>query len=183
MTAIPLAWSDAQRLHDPAAEIWVGVRTPAVEVAARADAIRAALEQAGHPVVDATPAPEQALAAVHDRALLGFLAGAWEQWERSGLPRDPGQDRVVPYFFPHPGLLGTLAPALPVAPWARTGHFAFDTMTLIGPGTWEAALGAAGCAAPAPRSPSATWSWPPPSRSRPARAAPSRSPRCRRRST
>ncbi len=146
MAAIPLAWSDAQRLHDPAAEIWVGVRTPAVEVAARADAIRTALEQAGHPVVTATAATEQALAAVHDRALLDFLAGAWEQWERSGLPQDPGQDRVVPYFFPHPGLLGTLAPALPVATWARTGHFAFDTMTLIGPGTWEAALGAAGAA-------------------------------------
>jgi acetoin utilization deacetylase AcuC-like enzyme len=146
MTAIPLAWSDAQRLHDPAAEIWVGVRTPAVEVAARADAIRSALAQAGHPVVVAGPAPEAALAAVHDRALLDFLAGAWREWELAGMPQDPGQDRVVPYFFAHPGLLGTLAPATPAATWARTGRFAFDTMTLIGPGTWEAALGAAGAA-------------------------------------
>ena len=149
MTAIPVAWSDAQRLHDPAAEIWVGVRTPAVEVAARADAIRAELERAGHPVVAAAPAPVHALTAVHDGALLDFLAGAWEQWERSGLRQDPGQDRVVPYFFAHPGLLGTLAPKLPAATWARTGHFAFDTMTLIGPGTWEAALGAAGAASTA----------------------------------
>ena len=146
MPAIPLAWSDAQRLHDPAAEIWVGVRTPAVEVASRADAIRAELEQAGHPVVSAAPPTEQALLAVHDRPLIDFLGCAWEQWERSGLPEDPGQDRVVPYLFAHPGLLGTLAPALPVATWARTGRFAFDTMTLIGPGTWEAALGAAGAA-------------------------------------
>ncbi len=146
MAAIPLVWSEAQRLHDPGAEIWVGVRTPAVEVAARADAIRAELERAGHPVVAAAPQPDGALEAVHDRALLDFLAGAWREWEVSGLIQDPGQDRVVPYFFPHPGLLGTLMPALPAATWARTGHFAFDTMTLIGPGTWTAARAAAYCA-------------------------------------
>jgi len=143
VTAIPLVWSEAQRLHDPGAEIWVGVRAPAVEVAARADAIRAELELAGHPVVAAAQQPDRALEAVHDRALLDFLASAWREWEASGLPQDPGQDRVVPYFFPHPGLLGTLTPVLPAATWARTGHFAFDTMTLIGPGTWEAARGAA----------------------------------------
>ena len=143
---IPLVWSEAQRLHDPGAEIWVGVRTPAVEVAARAGAIRDELERAGHPVVAAAPRPDGALLAVHDRALLEFLAGAWSEWEASGLPQDPGQDRVVPYFFPHPGLLGTLTPAAPVATWARTGLFAFDTMTLIGPGTWEAARGAADAA-------------------------------------
>jgi acetoin utilization deacetylase AcuC-like enzyme len=122
------------------------VRTPAVEVAARADAIRAELEAAGHPVVAAAPAPSEALETVHDRALLDFLAGAWREWKLAGMPEDPGQDRVVPYFFAHPGLLGTLAPATPVATWARTGRFAFDTMTLIGPGTWEAARGAAGAA-------------------------------------
>ena len=143
---IPVVWSEAQRLHDPRAEIWVGVRTPAVEVAARADAIRAELERAGYPVVAAEPQPDDALLAVHDRALLEFLAGAWRDWEASGLTEDPGQDRVVPYFFPHPGLLGPLAPALPAATWARTGAFAFDTMTLIGPGTWEAARGAADAA-------------------------------------
>jgi acetoin utilization deacetylase AcuC-like enzyme len=137
--ATPLVWSDAHRLHEPLAEIWLGVRTPAVEVAARAEAIRAALEGAGHPVVAAQPQPDSALEAVHDRALLGFLAGAWQEWEAAGLPEDPGQDRVVPYFFAHQGLLGTIVPAVPAATWARTGHFAFDTMTLIGPGTWEAA--------------------------------------------
>jgi acetoin utilization deacetylase AcuC-like enzyme len=135
---MPVVWSDAQRLHDPRAEIWVGVRTPAVEVAARADAIRAELEAAGHPLVAAEPHADDALLAVHDLALLEFLARVWSDWEASGLTEDPGQDRVVPYCFPHPGLLGPLAPALPAATWARTGAFAFDTMTLIGPGTWEA---------------------------------------------
>jgi acetoin utilization deacetylase AcuC-like enzyme len=143
---MPVVWSEAHRRHDPRAEIWVGVRTPAVEVAARADAIRATLERAGHPVIEAGPQPDAAVEAVHDAALLEFLANAWRDWEASGLITDPGQDRVVPYFFPHPGLLGPLEPALPAATWARTGRFAFDTMTLIGPGTWEAARGAADAA-------------------------------------
>jgi acetoin utilization deacetylase AcuC-like enzyme len=54
---------------------------------------------------------------------------------------DPGQDRVVPYLFPHPGLA---APdnRMPTAISARAGRFASDTMTLIGPGTWEAARAA-----------------------------------------
>jgi acetoin utilization deacetylase AcuC-like enzyme len=147
MTApIPLVWSDAHRRHVPSAEIWIGVRTPAVELPARADAIRAELERAGHPVVAAAPHADDALRAVHDDALLEFLAGAWDAWEAAGLPDDPGQPEVIPYFFAHPGLLGRIAPALPAATWARTGRFAFDTMTPIGPGTWEAARGGADAA-------------------------------------
>jgi acetoin utilization deacetylase AcuC-like enzyme len=144
--AIPVVWSDAHRRHVPSAEIWLGVRTPALELPARADAIQAELERAGHPVVDATPQPDAALEAVHDRALLEFLAGAWRAWEEAGLPDHPGQAEVIPYFFAHPGLLGTIAPVAPAATWARTGQFAFDTMTPIGPGTWEAARSAADAA-------------------------------------
>ena len=62
--------------------------------------------------------------------------------EAAGLTADPGQDRVVPYVFAHPGLLGELELAVPAAPRARAGRFAYDTMTLIGPGTWEAARAA-----------------------------------------
>lgn len=144
--AIPVVWSDAHRRHAPAAELWVGVRTPAVELPVRADAIRATLEAAGHPVVDASAHDDAALTAVHDPALLGFLAGAHAAWAEAGLPGDPGQPEVIPYFFPNPALLGTLPPAVPVAVWARTGYFAFDTMTPVGAGTWEAARGAADAA-------------------------------------
>ena len=144
--AIPVVWSEAHRGHAPIAELWVGVPTPSVELPVRADAIRAALEAEGHPVVDATAHPDAALAAVHDAELLAFLAGAYDDWVAAGLPDDPGQPDVVPYCFPNPALLGTLAPAIPVATWARTGYFAFDTMTPVGPGTWEAARGAADAA-------------------------------------
>ena len=139
---IPTVWSETHRGHEPGGEVWVGVHTPGTEVAARADRIREALLAAGSTLVEAEPHGEEELLAVHDRALLDYLAGAWEEWCAAGLAADPGQDRVVPYLFPHPGLIGGLPLADPAAAGARAGRFAFDTMTLIGPGTWEAARAA-----------------------------------------
>jgi acetoin utilization deacetylase AcuC-like enzyme len=131
---MPVVASDAHRLHDPGGEVWVGVRTPGTEVPERAERIRAALADA--PQLETRPQPDEAVLAVHDAELVEYLAGAWAAWEAAGLPND----RVVPYIFPHPGL----APALrgPAATTARAGWFAFDTMTLVGPGTYEAARAA-----------------------------------------
>jgi acetoin utilization deacetylase AcuC-like enzyme len=147
--AMPVVWSDRHRLHEPGGEIWVGVRTPGTEVPERAERIRAALAAAGARFVDARPAGDDALLAVHDRERLDYLEGAWRDWEAAGLPRDPGQDRVVPYLFPHPGLFAGIAPTIATAATARAGQFGFDTMTLIGPGTWDAARAAADGAATA----------------------------------
>jgi acetoin utilization deacetylase AcuC-like enzyme len=133
---MPVVWSDRCLLHEPLAEIWVGARHPATEVPARAEAIRAALE--AH-VVEAELHPDDGLLAVHDEELLAFLASAWEDWQRAELE----QDRVVPYVFAHRGLGARRVPA---ATWARPGWFAYDTMTLVGPGTWEAARAAADAA-------------------------------------
>jgi len=152
--AMPVVWSDRHRMHDPGGEVWVGVRTPGTEVPERAERIREALEAAGARLVDAEEQPGEALLAVHDAPLTEYLATAWVEWESSGLTEDPGQDRVVPYLFPHPGLLAREAPAAgatatlrtPTAISARAGLFAYDTMTLIGPGTWEAARAAVDCA-------------------------------------
>ncbi len=139
---LPLVWTDAHRLHDPGAEIWVGVRTPATEVAERVERIRTALTGAGARLVPAEPHADDPLLAVHADELVAYLRAASSEWERAGLATDPGQDRVVPYVFPHPGLMGDLEPREPVAPWAKPGMHCFDTMTLVGPGTWEAARGA-----------------------------------------
>jgi acetoin utilization deacetylase AcuC-like enzyme len=119
------------------------VRARGTESAARLEAIRETLAAAGSRFVTAEPYGEEPLLAVHDAALVDYLRGAWEEWSRSGLPGDPGQDRVVPYVFPHRGL-GARRP--PVAVWARAGWFAYDTMTLVGPGTWVAARAAVDCA-------------------------------------
>jgi acetoin utilization deacetylase AcuC-like enzyme len=138
---IPVVWSDDCRLHDPSAEIWIGVGTPAVETAARTDAILEALRNAGAKVVDAAAYDDRPLLAVHDAALIDYLASAWAEWSGAGLPAEPGQDRVVPYVFAHAAL--TRSPVIPTAVWARPGYFVYDTMTLVGPGTWEAARAAA----------------------------------------
>ncbi len=143
---MPVVWTDRHRLHEPGAEIWVGVRTPGTELPARAERIRSALAAAGADFVEAVAHDDEALLRVHDPELLDYLAGAWELWEAAGMLDDPGQNRVVPYLFPVPGLMSGLAPASPAAATARAGQFAFDTMTLIGPGTWEAARAAADAA-------------------------------------
>jgi acetoin utilization deacetylase AcuC-like enzyme len=140
---MPVVWSDRHRLHEPGGEVWVGVRTPGTELPERSERIRAALAESGAPFVEAVPQPDAALEAVHDPELLAYLAGAWRAWEAAGLAEDPGADRVVPYLFPHPCLLSGLPPSMPAAVTARAGRFAYDTMTLIGPGTWEAARTAA----------------------------------------
>jgi acetoin utilization deacetylase AcuC-like enzyme len=138
---MPVVWSERCLLHEPLAEIWVGLRAPASETPARAEAIRAALDAR---MVEADPHPDETLLAVHDPELLAYLATAWDEWESAGLPDDPGQDRIVPYVFPHRGLGSQVA--APTAVWARPGRFAYDTMTLVGPGTWEAARAAADAA-------------------------------------
>jgi acetoin utilization deacetylase AcuC-like enzyme len=138
--SLPVVWSDRCLLHEPTAEIWVGVRTAAAETPARAEAIREALSAR---LVEAEPHPDDALLEVHDPELLAYLASAWEEWQAAGLPEDPGQDRIVPYVFAHRAL-GARKP--PAAVWAKPGWFAYDTMTLVGPGTWEAARAASDCA-------------------------------------
>jgi len=133
---MPVVRSDRCLLHEPAAEIWVGVPGPAAETPARLGVILDALDAR---VVEAESHPDEALLAVHDEALLAYLAGAWREWNAADLP----QEQVVPYVFAHRELA---ARREPTAVWARPGWFAYDTMTLVGPGTWEAARAAADAA-------------------------------------
>ena len=139
---MPVVWSDSCRLHDPGGEIWIGVRTEGTEVAARVDAVRDSLVRNGARIVEAESHPDESLLRVHDDSLLSYLASAWEEWTAAGLPEDPGQDRVVPYVFAHASLISGRPPHIPAATWAKPGYFAYDTMTLVGPGTWEAARAA-----------------------------------------
>ena len=141
---VPVVWSPQTRLHEPVHEVWVGAATPAVEVPARVDAILAAL--AGSPLRAATAHDDGVLEAVHDAALLGFLAGAADAWAAGPYAELVGQDRVVPYFFPTPALLAGMEPTPAVALHAQVGRYCYDTMTLVGPGTWTAARAAVDCA-------------------------------------
>ena len=140
--SIPVTWSDAHRLHAPGTAVWVGARIDADELPERAELIRATLEETGAPVVEAIPHADEPLLAVHDAGLVDFLRTAWENWRMGGMPEAAGADDIVGYIYPTAGLLGGLDPHVPTALSARTGSWAFDTMTPVGEGTWEAARAA-----------------------------------------
>ena len=140
--SIPVTWSDTHRLHAPETGVWVGIAIDADELPARANRIRATLEEACARVVDTEPHADDALLAVHDAGLVEFLRTAWTSWAEAGMPEDAGQRDVVGYIFPTPGLLAGLEPRLPRALSARTGAWCFDTMTVVGEGTWAAARAA-----------------------------------------
>jgi acetoin utilization deacetylase AcuC-like enzyme len=137
---LPFVWSDDVLRHEPEAEIWVGMRTPASEVPQRGTEIRKALVDAGAPEIAARPHPDDHLAAVHDPGLLRHLENVHAEWTASGLLDE--QDRVVPYVFPTQGLLQGLPVRQPTAVHGRAGRWCYDTMTLVGPGTWQAARAA-----------------------------------------
>ena len=139
---IPVVIDDDCRRHEPLAEIWLGVRTPGTEVAERVDVISAALEVAGAEFFAAARHDEAILRQVHDAGLLEHLRTIWRDWDAAGLPVDAGADRVVPYVFPTAELLAGLPLRAPAAVHARAGRYCYDTMTLVGPGTWEAARAA-----------------------------------------
>jgi acetoin utilization deacetylase AcuC-like enzyme len=143
---VPVVWSEDCLRHEPAGEVWLGIRDPGTEVPARALALRDALAAAGAPVLPARPHGDAILCAVHDQRLLDHLAGIWRQWEQAGLPAEYGRDRVVPYVFPTAGMLAGLPGRTPPAVHGRAGQYCYDTMTLIGPGSWEAIRGAADAA-------------------------------------
>jgi len=65
----------------------------------------------------------------------------WDRWVAGGYP-DLGAERVVPYLFPSAELRQGLPPRIPTAMHAEVGVYCYDTMTLIGPGSWPAIRGA-----------------------------------------
>jgi acetoin utilization deacetylase AcuC-like enzyme len=141
-------WSDDCERHDPAGEVWLGVWTPGTEVAQRAVEVRDAMAAHGHKLVTAPDKGLDPMLAVHDARFVAYLSTIWHRWVEAGLDRgQPAGGRVVPYHFP----LRQAVPALRdnVAVHAEPGRWCIDTMTLIGPGTWEAAPAATWCAAEA----------------------------------
>ena len=146
MPNVPAVWSPDTLRHDPKAEVWVGVSAPGTEVAERVERIRAALTDAGHQLVEAVPHDDRALLSVHDPRLVGHLREVYDEWLAAGFAEDPGQDRVVPYLFPTAAMLGPLPAGTAAAVHARAGQFCYDTMTLVGPGTYAAARAAVDCA-------------------------------------
>ena len=139
---VPVVWSEDCLRHEPGGEVWLGVRDEGTEVPARALVLREALAAAGAPVVAAVQHGDEIVRTVHDPELVGHLAGVWQDWVAAGLPAEYGRDRVVPYVFPTAGMLAGLPERSPPAVHGRAGLFCYDTMTLVGPGSWAAIRGA-----------------------------------------
>ena len=140
--AVPVVWDEDCLSHEPDGEVWLGVRDQGTEVPARALVLRDALAAAGAPVMPARPHNEEILRTVHDPDLVDHLARVWDDWVEAGFPAQYGRDRVVPYVFPTDGLLAGLPLRSPPAVHGRAGRFCYDTMTLVGPGSWAAIRGA-----------------------------------------
>jgi acetoin utilization deacetylase AcuC-like enzyme len=150
MPAVPprpcAVWSPETRLHRPDAEIWVGVRTDGTEIPERVDRIIEAISGHGLELLEAEPHDDDVILDVHDADFLEHLATVHDTWLASGIPELVGQDRVVPYMFATPAMRGSLPARRPTAVHALAGWYCYDTMTLVGPGTWPAVRAAVDCA-------------------------------------
>ncbi|MGO8960312.1 MAG: histone deacetylase family protein [Streptosporangiaceae bacterium] len=151
LLTMPVVWHEDCLLHEPGGEVWLGLREAGTELPERAAVILRALVVAGAAVVPPEPHDPAALLAVHDRALIDHLATIWADWEAGRYPADHGRDRVVPYVFPTAAMLAGLPLRRPAATHAQVGIFCYDTMTLVGPGSWAAIRAAADAARTAGR--------------------------------
>jgi acetoin utilization deacetylase AcuC-like enzyme len=141
---IPVVWSPETRRHEPMREVWVGVPTEGTEVPERVDRILDALDS--HPRVESAAHDDGVLCRVHDPVFVEHLRTIHAEWMAGPYDDLVGQDRVVPYVFPTPAMTQGMAPTRAAATHGRAGQFGYDTMTLVGPGTWEAARAAVDCA-------------------------------------
>jgi acetoin utilization deacetylase AcuC-like enzyme len=142
--SIPVVWSPQTRRHEPMREVWVGVATEGTEVPERVDRILDALS--GHERIQAEPHDDDVLLRVHATAFVDHLRTIHAEWMAGPYDDLVGQDRVVPYVFPTPAMTQGMPTTRAAATHGRAGQFGYDTMTLVGPGTWEAARAAVDCA-------------------------------------
>jgi acetoin utilization deacetylase AcuC-like enzyme len=143
---IPVVWSPDCLLHEPGGEVWLGLREPGTEVPERATVILRALRDAGARVLPASRHEVADLHSVHHPDLVRHLASIWADWEAGGYVSEHGRDRVVPYVFPTAAMLAGLPARVPAATHGRVGLYCYDTMTLVGPGSWQAIRAAADAA-------------------------------------
>src|SRR5262245_8055014 len=140
MLRLPVVWAEDTLAHVPGAEIWIGVSTPGTELPERATIIRDAVLGAGARLVPAASHDDTVLSRVHGAGLLRHLSTVYDEWAQRGYQQH--QHNVVPYVFPTAGMLDGLPAREPYATHGRAGLYMYDTMTLVGEGTWRAARAA-----------------------------------------
>lgn len=148
--SIPVVTSPEHRGHAPPVEVQCGRPIQAFDTVARMDSIHHAL--AGEPNVeligpDVDSAVLESIRGVHDTALVDFLGQAWSA---ADVP-DDGVELVFADTFSHPGLHAPTVAAKKAQDAGAFGQYCFDTITGIGPGTYDAAIGSVSTALTAMR--------------------------------
>src|SRR6516225_2924172 len=126
-------YSPAHRSHAPKAEFECGRLSPAVEVPARAESVKARIEQQRiGPVLSPLEFGLEPILRVHEPDLVDFLSTAHTAWTQRYGQNAPD---AIPSAWP----VGRMAVIASEHVEARLGRFAFDTATPIAKGTWAAA--------------------------------------------
>jgi acetoin utilization deacetylase AcuC-like enzyme len=136
---MPVVVAEQHHLHAPDGGYWLGVRIAGDEEPIRGEVLRDGLVAAGATLAAPVDHGTGPILAVHEPDFVDFLEHAHRRWCEAGHDTDPGQPSVVPYTWTPPGARVSRVPS---AVRAQAGWYAMDTMTLVGPGTWDAARSA-----------------------------------------
>lgn len=130
------------RLHAPQEIVVRGMAVPNLESPARAEALLAALQSAGHELVATGEWPRRWISAVHDVGYLQFLETAHARWRAV-----PNASPVVQaHAFAHHS-----ARTRPRSVQGQVGYYLSGGSCPMVEGTWQAALGSAHAALEAAR--------------------------------
>jgi acetoin utilization deacetylase AcuC-like enzyme len=131
-------YSSDHRLHH-GVELKDGVISASFEEPARAETVLARVQstQLGE-VASPTRYDAGHYVGAHSEAYVGFLAGAWDEWQATGRP---GQ--ALPLVWPVRGLPSTRMPDFIDG---KLGFFSMDAGAPINAGTWDAVRASADCA-------------------------------------
>ncbi|MDB5379576.1 MAG: acetylpolyamine aminohydrolase [Rubritepida sp.] len=130
-----------EALHAPRFFLTRGTVRSNFEIPARAASLRAGLDALGLAPETTKPATREELLRLNTPDYLDFLEHAAAQW--AGMP-EAGLE-VVANMHPTPEMLAQTQ-RKPAHVISRAGMHMADTACPIGPGTWTAAISAAGCA-------------------------------------
>ncbi len=132
------AYSEDNRLHDPAQYVSRGVFVTARESPQRATELLAALYDGGHAVSAPRPFGLAPLAAVHDAGYLAFLQTAHERWLQQAGPAGPMAVAQC-YAMRHMG-------RRPEGFDGQLGYYLSGNSVPLGPDTWRSIQSSADCA-------------------------------------
>jgi acetoin utilization deacetylase AcuC-like enzyme len=132
MDRTPVLVDDTHRSHDPPFELNSGQTvSPVWERPARVDAIRAAIDEAGHPLLPGRHHGDRWLREVHDPAMVDFLRDGYRAWRDAGGPQV-----MVADTFRSPRMGGGGRPT--ASPLGQLGWWCFDTATPLVEGSYAA---------------------------------------------